>query len=97
MRYRKKPLGSVLPKAKDDWTFESPMGALIFRQLHALAEFGAGRPSSFGICQAREDLPLMMAYLLRRSQVQEVEAKVQKRKSEDAQVKQSLWQRFKRK
>lgn len=87
----------MLPKGKDEWTFEKPLGAFIFRQLAALETFKAGRPSTFGICEPHEDLPLMMAFVLRRNQIQEVETAVQKRKSEDAQVRQGFFSRFRRK
>ena len=60
--------------------FSHSYGEKLFAEVNAIHNFKAGRPSDFGLCEPSEDLPIMMVFVSRKQQIQQVRAKISQRK-----------------
>lgn len=55
--------------------------------MNAVFQWRAGRPSDFGLCKPEDDLPLMMAFIKTKRNIELVQDKEQARKLDDATAK----------
>jgi hypothetical protein len=87
IQYKHKPIERALPPDDKAFEFERSYAGLLFNKMNAVYQWRAGRPSDFGLCEPEEDLPLMMAFMKTKRNIELVQDKEQARKLEDATAK----------